>query len=582
MKPYALPLIVLASLLVPAAAAVAQPAGDADAAVLRARAERPPDPLGPAGARVAGPGNRLFFHVGPDNGVCVRALPDVTGDGLDEVVIGYDKSQVDNIYCLDGSSSGAATVVWSFLPTDGASGGSPYGDQCLVPISDADGNGYANLLVGTSWGGRTAYDLDGFQGSVLWKLDLYTTPASGWVYSLAELGDVSGDGLPDYVFGAGSDSNSVYLVDGSSSGATPVVRWRYQAGDAVYSVRNLGDMNGDGKDDVLAAIGDNADKILCLDGGTTAPGGVVRWQYIPGQSVYACGVLPDITGDGVNEALAVMWVTSGSTVRCLDGSNGAFLWASTEVNDYGMMVDALEDVTGDGLPEVIVSTWENAVIVLSGADGSLVWKTVVGTVNGGDVWTARAIDDLNGDGRQDVIAGSFDYHVYAMDGDSGEVFWAFDTNNRVFSVAPIGDLNGDGRPEAAAGTQNTNNNIMLHVLEGDAGIPYPGLTLTGSGAIGTPLELEVIGNPGWQVILAGSRQSTSIPKPPYEGTLGLAQPVTKIAKSQMPPNGVYVHVVGIPVKPGLVGQTVYFQGLVRQVNPLQGAFTDLESLVLIE
>ena len=123
--------------------------------------------------------------------------------------------------------------------------------------------------------------------------------------------------------------------------------------------------------------------------------------------------------------------------------------------------------------EVIVSSWENAAIVLDGLDGSLVWKTTVGTTNGGDVWTARAINDLNRDGRQDVIAGSFDYHVYAFDGVTGVAFWAFDTGNRVFSVFPVGDLNGDGRPEVVAGTQDTTSNTVVHVLEGDAGIPVP-------------------------------------------------------------------------------------------------------------
>jgi outer membrane protein assembly factor BamB len=134
------------------------------------------------------------------------------------------------------------------------------------------------------------------------------------------------------------------------------------------------------------------------------------------------------------------------------------------------MVDSLDDVTGDGLSEVIVGSFENAVIVLNGSDGTLVWKTPVGSGDGGDVWTARAIDDLNGDGRQDVVAGSFDYNVYALDGDDGEILWAFDTGNRVYSVYPVGDLDGDGRPEVVAGTQDTNNSVVVHVLDGDSGV----------------------------------------------------------------------------------------------------------------
>ena len=446
--------------------AQAQPQGEA-ASLLRARAEAPVEPRPEDGAMNRGleAGERLFFMTGVDNASCVRSVTDVTGDGRDEIVVGIDESQTDNIFLLDGASSGPATVVWAIETVDGASGGSPWGDQALVPVSDTDGNGRQNILLGTAWGGRTAYDLDSLDGTIHWRFDTYTTVESGWIYSLAQLDDITGDGVPEAAFGAGSDNDKVYMVDGASSGPATVL-WEYQAADAVLSVRDLGDANGDGDHDVLAAIGDNGQQLVLLDGGTASPSGQVLWTYPAGATVAACGVLPDVTGDGVPEALAVLWTSDGSAIRCLNGASGALVWSSTAVADFGMMVDVLEDVTGDGTPEVVVGSFENAVIVLSGLDGSLVWKTPVGTLNGGDVWTVRAIDDLNGDGRQDVIAGSFDYHVYAMDGDDGAVLWAFDTNNRVFSVYPVGDLNGDGRPEVVAGTQDTNDNVVVHVLAG--------------------------------------------------------------------------------------------------------------------
>lgn len=545
---------------------------DSFAAVLHARATRPQTAsFGRTGMERSG--NELFSFTGQDNAECVRAIPDINGDGKDEILVGFGSDQDnENLFCLDGASSGNATVLWKLEFSDGVSGGSCYGDQCLTPSSDVDQNGYGNFLAGTAWGGRTAYNMDGLDGSTIWKLDTYKEPNSGWIYSLCECGDVNGDGVPDAAFGVGSYLDSVFMVDGTSTGANPNVLWQFNSIDAVMSVRCIGDVDRDLKDDVLASEADNGYRVVCISG----VDGSLVWQYPTVKGAYACGVLPDITGDGVNEALAVLWTGDGSAIRCMNGLNGGLIWSSSDVLSYGMAVDILEDVNGDQNNEVIVSSWENAVTVLSGADGTLVWKTVVGSLNGGDVWTARAIPDLNGDGREDVIAGSFDYYVYAMDGDSGEVFWKHYTGNRVFSVYPVGDLNGDGRPEVAAGVQQKNGYKMVYVLEGDANIPWPGLTLLGTGALGQTFGVEVTGDPGDTVVVMLSTGSGSVLVPPY-GIFELAAPFFVLPQGQIPPIGPYLLSGLIPNDPGLVGLTLYFQALVATA-PKDGSFTDMESV----
>lgn len=410
----------------------------------------------------------LFSMSAADNASCVRGVGDVTGDGLEEIIVGIDESGTDNVFCLSGASAGTADVVWSLETLDGVSGGAPYGDEAVVHVSDADGNGHDNILVGTAWGGRTAYDLDTLDGTIHWRFDTYTEPDSGWIYSLDRMSDVTGDGVPETAFGAGSDNDSLYMVDGdAAAGGQAAVVWRYPAADGVGSVRNLGDVNGDGDDDVYAAVWDNGNTFVCLDGGTALPNGHVLWSYAA--DAYSTGVLPDITSDGVNEALAVIWTTGGSAVRAINGATGLEVWRSTEVAEYGMMVDVIDDVNSSGTPDIVVSSWENAVIVLEGSNGMRIWKTTVGTTNGGDVWTARGISDLNGDGIGDVVAGSFDLHAYAMSGADGEILWSYNTGNRVFSIAPVGDLDGDGRPDVVIGTQDTSNNIVVHVVSGGEG-----------------------------------------------------------------------------------------------------------------
>jgi len=524
-------------------------------------------------------GNLLFSWNGPENAACIRAVPDINGDGKDEVVAGIDISQQDNLFCFSGASSGAATVLWSLQTLDGVSGGGFYGNECLNPCSDVDQNSYGNILAGTAWGGRTAYNLDTLDGSTIWKLDTYTLPATGWIYSLAECGDVNGDSIPDVVFGAGSDCDTLFMIDGSSRGGNPTMLWDYFAFDAVYAVRNIGDVNSDQITDVIAAIGDNVDELVCRAGHN----GAEIWTYEPeyGTSVYGCGVLPSLdipslVNDNINEAIAVLWTSDGSAIRCIDGKTGDLFWSSSDVNSYAMAVDIIDDLTGDGNCEIVVSSWESAVTVLNGLDGSLVWKTRVGD----DTWTARAIDDLNGDGYQDVIAGSFDYNIYAMNGRNGKIFWEYFTNNRVFSVYPVGDLNGDGRCEVAAGTQDTNNSKVVYVVEGDSGIPFPGLELIGTGQLESYFGMEVTGDPASLAYIFYSLGTDSTYLPAY-GLFELAVPFYTLILGFIPSLGPYEIGAVLPNDPSLNGMTVYFQSLVG-VEPGNGALSNMEDVTFFE
>ena len=446
----AITLVVLAALsTIPLSA---EEAAENAVRALEARATVPAESAGARDdLRDVDPGLRLFWMLADDHVRIVRSMADVTGDGIAEGIVGWDDSQGEPLVCLDGSSSGSATVVWSRRFFDGASGGNPYSSESIVPIGDTDSNSFPNLLIGTAGGGRTAYNVDGEAGDILWKFDTYNEPDSGWVYSVAEIDDMNDDGINEVAFGVGSYNDHVYLVDGAdASGGDAAVLWRYHAADAVVSVHAISDVNDDGFDDVVAGLTDNGEAVVCLDGKTPSATPTVLWTYPAGDGVWDMEILPDITGDGIDEVLAAVWALGGSAVRCINGASGLEQWRSTTVLEYGMQVELLGEMTRDGAFNVIVGSWENAVSVLDGADGTQVWKTTVGSLNGGDVTTVSAISDLNGDGVQDVIAGSYDEYVYALSGADGAVIWAYNTGHRVYSVAPIADVNGDGVDDVIA------------------------------------------------------------------------------------------------------------------------------------
>jgi hypothetical protein len=341
--------------------------------ILTAEAERPaeePDAFRSPSLDAVG-ATLLFSMTGADNANCIRAIPDVTGDGLDEIVVGIEESGQDNIFCLDGASVGTASVVWGFQPYGGLSGGYVYGDQSLVPASDVDGNGYDNLLVATAGGGRTAYSLDTFDGAVRWQFDTYVAnnPSSGgWVYSLAEMSDVTGDGVPEVAFGVGFEPDSAFMVDGSAVGAVQAAQvWRYPAGDNINSVRNIGDVNGDGGADVVVSSWENA--VIVLDG----ENGEQIWKTTVGTTnggdVWTARGIPDVNGDGVNDVIAGSFDLHA---YAMSGTDGEVLWSYNTGNRV-FSVAPVGDLDGDGGPEVAVGTQDTSssvvVYVIDGGEG---------------------------------------------------------------------------------------------------------------------------------------------------------------------------------------------------------------------
>lgn len=411
----------------------------------------------------------LWSATGQDNASCIRSIPDVNGDGVDDVVVGHDIFQDGhNIFCYSGASSGSGTIIWSFETTGGASGGYFYGDECLVTGFDSDGNGYANVLAGLGGGGRFAAAYDGFDGALIWQFDTYNEPESGWVYSICELGDINGDSIPEVIFGCGSYNDHAYCIDGASSGTSPTVLWSLDLPDASFSVAAISDVNADGKPDALISSGDaDGHHVYCVSGASSGTA-TVLWPYDAGDSVHSVSACSDVNGNGGEDFVAATW---GNGVRCGDGRTGQELWFNLLGGTYGMMVRRLPDVTGDGIDEIIAGTWENAIYVLNGATGSIFWETPTGTLNGGDVWTVSSMNDIDGDGHHEVLAGSFDLYAYCLSGIDGTVLFDYMTGNRVFSVFPGSDLNGDLVIDMLAGTQDTSNTLVVHAVSGADELP---------------------------------------------------------------------------------------------------------------
>jgi len=424
----------------------------------------------PAGQQVSpvaetgfkGGGDLIWWYQGIENVVCVSEFVDVDGDAQPDVLMeSYDAGApvADHFFCIKGNSPGYGTVLWSCRPLGGPSNSGGYGDQCVSYIEDINGDGHMDALLGTAWGNRSAFAINGMTGATIWSYDTYVHTPSGWIYSICPIADLTGDGIDEVLFCAGSDANSAYCVNGVNGNLI----WQFVADDAVMSICQIEDMNADGYADAVIAGGDNEHRLICLSGHSTGTPGIL-WQFTSPSGFQDVSVIQDVNGDGRDDVVAGGW---SYYVYCRSGRNGTQIWnyyvGSAEVV---MRVEPIADIDDDGIQDVLVASWKNAIICLSGADGSLICSYTVGTLNGGDVWTVDPIDDVNGDGYPEALGGSFDYFVYCVDVKACTLLWNYYTGNRLYTVRGLPDVNGDFVPDAFAGTQMLTTGGKAYCISG--------------------------------------------------------------------------------------------------------------------
>jgi outer membrane protein assembly factor BamB len=390
-----------------------------------------------------------FQHI--ENVVCVTATEDFNGDGLPDVAAeGYDAgAQGDPLVCLSGSGIDATEVIWSVHPQGGPSSSGGYGDDCLWSCSDLNGDGHGDLIRGGAWGSRTIFAIDGETGATIWTYDTYANPPSGWIYSVDQMGDITGDGVGEVLAAAGSDANRAYCLNG----ATGELIWYYTADDGVSSIKSLSDVNGDGYDDAVFSSLDYGVHVYCVSGNSPGPVATPIWVYDIDENTYSISTIGDVNDDGYEDVIAGTW---GSGVVALSGYSenyqGTLLWNYPLGNNI-MRVISCPDLNDDGYEDVLVASWSSYTEAVSGHDGSSIWRTYTGN----NTWAVDYTDDINGDGVIEVVSGSFTHNVYLMDGVTGAILWQNGVFAKPFSLRGISDVNGDGYSDIIVGTQMLNN-----------------------------------------------------------------------------------------------------------------------------
>jgi hypothetical protein len=412
-------------------------------------------------------------------GYDVASAGDVDGDGVGDLAVAVeDRSGPLGLFAH------AYVVLYSGLDRSPIRALRPpigtTGRLVLAGIGDVDHDGHDELLVGSPadvTGGSYAGSARVYSGRTGEVLATYHGTGEDRLGSaVAGVGDLDGDGTPDFAIGL--PGATVGGVAGAGrvrfySGASGAVLPGGAAGAGAESLGSAldaaGDVNADGFPDVIAgspgspALASGRVRVL----GTW--GDMLHFKDSHANDYQGAAVagIGDVDLDGHDDFAAGAPyhdgpVVDSGTLRIWSGKTGVLRIELSPLFEehFGSHVARLGDVGGDGVPDVLVGAEHvGRAIVIDGATNFILhaWaSTGPGRIRGAD------LGDLDGDGLPerayaaagDDTAGAGAGTVHIHRGGDGALLERMTTNfGAAFgrSVALAGDMDGDGRGEVIVG-----------------------------------------------------------------------------------------------------------------------------------
>jgi hypothetical protein len=328
-------------------------------------------------------------------------------------------------------SLAASAVAQLTLPHEfvGASANDLFG-RSVAGIGDVNADGVPDLLVGAPWTtvgaiveAGVARVISGLDGSYL-RTHTGVAASDSFGGSVSGAGDIDRDGVPDYVIGVQSDDSFAWNAGAAYaySGAT---------GSLLYSW----------------------------------PGAAVSEYF--GTSVSGAG---DVNADGHADVIVGGRVafSGGGAARVYSGFDGSLLFAyqGTGLEALGDAVAAAGDVNADGHDDFLVTASEpNRVFLRSGVDGALL-HTFFGSAGPFGRLSIDSVEDIDGDGVPEIAVGDTSDSTTAMWAGSVSIYSGASaallrrfygaTAHGAFgnALSRAGDVDGDGVGDVLVGAFN--------------------------------------------------------------------------------------------------------------------------------
>jgi hypothetical protein len=305
-------------------------------------------------------------------------------------------------------------------------------------------------LIGLSLNGFSGAALAGFNAAVNYTVSSPPTTV--------QIADVNRDGKPDLVsFGLGGfyGAGVISVLLGNGDGTfNPRTDYPYPFEDSAHAWLKIGDLNRDGKLDLVASDTEHRNGLDDLTYDVSVFLGNGDGTFNPG-TTYPAGFMSsnveigDVNRDGKPDL--VVAYKDGANVL-LGNGDGTF----NPKTDYSTLSNTgwvqVGDVNRDGKTDLVTTDGTGyASVLLGNGDGTFNPKTDYLFEGFHDL----QIDDVNRDGKPDLVGGDADSYLHVLLGNGDGTFNPqtsyFVGNGSGYGSVPrsvkIGDINRDGKPD---------------------------------------------------------------------------------------------------------------------------------------